>query len=90
MKKIFLPNKFNIIATLVSLSITYYLSLTQFCTGGYPLDDFGNPAIPENWSYPFSIMCFSNYLSSNTWIYPVVAILTYILISLIFRKKIKN
>ncbi len=89
MGKIFLPNKFNIIATTVSLTIVYCYGYVYWCTGGYPLDEFGNPAL-QNWEHPFSLMCFGNYISNNNWIYFMVAIITYLFTSLVFRKKIKN
>jgi hypothetical protein len=92
MGKIFFPNKFNIIATLLSLSISYSFGSLWSCTGNYPLDEFGNPALEnlQNWEQPFSVMCFGNYLSDNHWIYFIVAMITYLFASLVFRKKIKN
>lgn len=80
-RNILLPNKINAIAVIITLVIVHVLRFRFHCTGlyhmvdGYPIAPFTASEIP--------ISCIGNHISSNLWIYPVTAIMSYVLSSIL-------
>lgn len=89
MLKRFKPNSINIIAAIVTLGIIYFLEIAFSCTGLYHIVD-GTPTTPFSAS-EIPLTCIGNHISKNAWIYPIAAITSYAIMSLLIaHKKLKT
>jgi len=77
-QNLFIPNAVNIPFAVASLVVVYLSGKIWFCVGYVE-----NQAMPPSTFMTDVIThpCFGNYLSQHTWMWAVVPILTYVVVS---------